>query len=63
LLRGDPGMQLCKLAQTREADLLVIGAKSHSAVPHLLGGTAHKVANHAPCPILLVTAPVRSKKR
>ena len=47
LLRGEPGAQLCKLAETRAADLLVIGAKSHSAVPHLLGGIAHKVANHA----------------
>ncbi|MEO8692215.1 MAG: universal stress protein [Acidimicrobiales bacterium] len=62
LLRGEPGAQLCKLAETRAADLLVIGAKSHSAVPHLLGGTAHKVANHARCPVLLVTAPDRKKR-
>ncbi|MEO8696046.1 MAG: universal stress protein [Acidimicrobiales bacterium] len=62
LLRGEPGAQLCKLAASRGADLLVIGAKSHSAVPHLLGGTAHKVANHSPCPVLLVTAPGKKKR-
>jgi hypothetical protein len=40
------------------ADLLVIGAKSHSAVRSLLGGTAHKVANHSRVPLVLVPSPV-----
>ena len=52
--RGDPATELCKLAESRDADLLVIGAKSHRAVYDLLGGTAHKIANHARVPVLLV---------
>lgn len=63
LLRGEPGAQLCKLAESRAPDLLIIGAKSHSAVPHLLGGTAHKVANHCRCPVLLVPGPDAKTKR
>lgn len=55
--RGDPATELCRLAEAREADLLVIGAKSHSAVYDLLGGTAHKIVNHARVPVLLVPAP------
>ncbi len=55
--RGDPATELCKLAEARQADLLVIGAKNHSAVYDLLGGTAHKVANHARVPVVLVPPP------
>lgn len=64
LVRGDPATQLCKSALARQADLLVIGAKSHSAVHDLLGGTAHKVANHSRVPVLLVppSAPPRTSR-
>jgi nucleotide-binding universal stress UspA family protein len=65
LLRGDPAGELCKLADSRDADLLVVGAKSRRAVPHLLGGTASKIANHARCSVVLVTVPDsrRSQKK
>jgi nucleotide-binding universal stress UspA family protein len=59
--RGDPATELCKLAEAREADLLVIGAKSRSAVYDLLGGTAHKIANHARVPVVLVPAPAEAR--
>jgi nucleotide-binding universal stress UspA family protein len=58
LSRGDPAFELCDVAETIGADLLVIGAKSHSAIRNLLGGTAHKVANHSTIPIVLVPTPV-----
>ena len=58
LLRGDPATELCDIAEAVNADLLVIGAKSHSAVRSLLGGTAHKVANHSRVPLVLVPSPV-----
>lgn len=63
--RGDPATELCKLAEARSADLLVIGAKSHSAVYDLLGGTANKIANHSSVPVVLVpvSAPSRPTKR
>src|SRR3954471_16599391 len=57
LLRGDPASELCDIGEAEKADLLVIGAKSHSAVRSLLGGTAHKVANHSRVPLVLVPSP------
>lgn len=60
--RSDPATELCKLAAARDADLLVIGAKSHRAVYDLLGGTAHKVANHAQVPVVLVPAPSGARR-
>lgn len=56
LLRGDPATELCRCADDDDADLLVIGAKSHSALHDLLGGTAHKVSNHALTAVVLVPA-------
>jgi nucleotide-binding universal stress UspA family protein len=58
LIRGDPAFELCDFANGIGADLLVIGAKSHSAIRNLLGGTAHKVANHSRIPVVLVPSPV-----
>lgn len=59
LLRGDPAMELLKLADQREADLLVIGGKRHTALRDIvLGGTAHKVVNHSNRPVVLVPTPV-----
>ncbi len=61
MLRGDPAVELCGLAAARDVDLLVIGAKSHNAAHDLLGGTAHKIANRARVPVLLVPAPASPK--
>jgi nucleotide-binding universal stress UspA family protein len=57
VLRGDPATELCKLAESRDVDLLVVGAKSHTALHNLLGGTAHKIVNHCRVPVLLVPTP------
>ena len=54
LVRGNPAIELCKIAEGRSADLLVVGANSHSAAHDLLGGTAHKIVIHAHVPVLLV---------
>ncbi len=56
MLRGDPATELCSWADDSNADLLVIGAKRHSALHGLLGGTAHKVANHSRTAVVLVPA-------
>ena len=60
--RGNPAVELCKIAEARGADLLVVGANSHSAAHHLLGGTAHKIVTHAHVPVLLVPKPSRPSK-
>jgi len=56
LARGDPAVELCSCAEALHASLLVIGATHHTALHDLLGGTAHKVANHSSTPVVLVPA-------
>ncbi len=64
IVRGDPAMELLRVGNERLADLIVIGAKNHTGVRDIvLGGTAHKVANHARRPVLLVPAPSRPSRR
>jgi nucleotide-binding universal stress UspA family protein len=62
LVRGDPATELCKIADARGADLLVIGTKSHHAAHDLLGGTAHKISNHVNVAVLLVPEPSKSNR-
>ncbi len=62
LVRGDPATELCKIADTRGADLLVVGTKSHHAAHDLLGGTAHKISNRVNVPVLLVPEPSKSNR-
>jgi len=35
-------------------DLVVLGHKGHFLRDHLLGSTADRVAEHAPCPVMIV---------
>jgi nucleotide-binding universal stress UspA family protein len=35
-------------------DLVVIGHRGHFLRDHLLGSTANRVAEHAPCPVMIV---------
>ncbi len=62
-LRGNPAIELCKIAVARRADLLVVGANSHSTAHDLLGGTAHKIITHAKVPVLLVPKPAAGTKK
>jgi nucleotide-binding universal stress UspA family protein len=52
---GQPGPELVTLAETEGADLVVIGTKGLSAVPHLLlGSVAESVVRRCPVPVLTV---------
>ena len=52
---GIPFEEILKEAEVVGPDLIVIGATVGSAVgPFLLGGTAERVARHAPCPVLVM---------
>jgi len=58
VVRGDPAEQLLRVADERDADVIVIGAKSHGNLHDvILGGTAHKVANSTHRPVVLVPTP------
>jgi nucleotide-binding universal stress UspA family protein len=55
LVRGDPATELLRIAVERDAYLVVAGARKHAALHGLIvGGTAHKLVNHANRPVVLV---------
>lgn len=57
--RGDPAEIVTELAAAREVDLIVMGTRGHSKLRQiLLGSTAERVVEHAPCPVMTVHEPV-----
>jgi nucleotide-binding universal stress UspA family protein len=57
---GIPFEEILKEAEVTGPDLIVVGAKVGPALgPFLLGGTAERVARHAPCPVLVMRQPRR----
>lgn len=57
LLYGNPGAMLCDLAQTWNADLVVVGSRGLSGISELLiGSVSNHVLHHAPCSVLIVHA-------
>jgi nucleotide-binding universal stress UspA family protein len=60
LVRGDPAVELLRIATRLNATMLVLGAKSHSSVHDLVvGGTVHKIINRSAVPVALVPAAPR----
>ena len=51
---GTPWQVLCDAAKQLEADLIVIGSHRYGALDRLLGTTAARVVNHAPCSVLVI---------
>lgn len=52
---GHPRRELLKLAESKRADLIVLGSHGHSAVSRaVLGSTSDYIANHAKCSVLIV---------
>lgn len=51
---GVPWQAIVAEAKACHADLLVIGSHGYQGLDHLLGTTAGKVVNHAPCSTLVV---------
>jgi len=55
ILDGGPVQAITELATTREADMIVMSTHGRSALANLLvGRTAQRVVQHAPCPVLTV---------
>lgn len=50
---GVPWQAICDTATRVEADLIVIGSHGYGGLDRLLGTTAAKVVNHAPCSVLV----------
>jgi nucleotide-binding universal stress UspA family protein len=52
---GIPYEEILKEAEAMTPDLIVVGAKAAPVFGRfLLGGTAERVARHAPCPVLVI---------
>ena len=56
---GSPPVEICRIAQERHVDLIIMGTHGRTALAHLLiGSVAERVVRHAPCSVLIVR-PVR----
>jgi universal stress protein F len=51
---GQPADVLVALAEELDADLVVIGSHGYGGIDRVLGTTAAKVVNKAPCSVLVV---------
>jgi universal stress protein A len=51
---GDAGDAIVRIADEREADLIVLGSTHHLHLARLLGSVSDDVAHHAHCDVLLV---------
>ena len=55
LIEGSPAEAIIDVADTRQSELIVMGARGHGTLTGLLlGSTSQKVVDHAPCPVLVV---------
>ena len=60
VIEGSAGDQLLEHAKT--AALLVVGSRGHGGFSALLlGSVSDRCSRHAPCPIVIVPAPARTK--
>jgi len=51
---GHPAELISRFASEGGYDLIVIGHRGHFVRDHLLGSTADRVSEHAPCPVMIV---------
>ncbi|MBL9101120.1 MAG: universal stress protein [Myxococcales bacterium] len=51
---GTPGQLVVDLAAELGADLVVLGSHGYGLIDRLLGTTAARIVNHAPCNVLVV---------
>jgi nucleotide-binding universal stress UspA family protein len=56
-LPGMPGRVLVQVAQTVDADLMVLAARREHTPSRLLGPVSQHVLRNAPCPVLVVPEP------
>lgn len=55
---GNPRLEICDLAKTWNADLILMGSCGHSGLKELvLGSVSNYVVHHAPCSVMVVRTP------
>jgi nucleotide-binding universal stress UspA family protein len=60
---GTPATEIVKAAKAKDAGLIVVASRSSRTEAVLVGSVAHRVLNHATCPVLIVHPGAKSKKR
>jgi len=64
VVEDDPQHAIVEAAKQENVDMIVIGSHGRSGIAKLvLGSVAAHVVAHAPCSVLVVKAPVRSRAR
>ncbi len=54
VLMGDPGAQICELAEAVSARAVIIGSRGRGGLKRaLLGSVSDHVVRHAPCPVVI----------
>jgi len=57
---GSPWTTICRYARDHDIDLIIIATHGHTGLRHvLIGSTAERIVQHAPCPVLTVKHPQR----
>jgi len=55
VVTGDPGLELCRIADDEDIDVIVVGSHGSGLLKRvLLGSVSHHVLHHAHCPVLVV---------
>lgn len=58
IVHGDPAAEIVRVAEEREADLIVISSHGRTGLGRMIfGSTAEAVVRHASCPVLVVKPP------
>lgn len=61
-LVGNPGETICAAAKEWQADLIIVGHRGLSGVRELMqGSVSNHIFHHAPCSVLSVQSPVKTK--
>lgn len=62
ILEGEASDEIVRIAEARDADLIVIGSRGLGPVPGaLLGSVSSAVARHAACPVVVVKLKHRAR--
>ena len=61
-LTGNPGRTICELADTWEADLIIVGSRGLKGLKEMfLGSVSNYVTHHTPCSILIVRSAIANE--
>lgn len=60
---GSPSSKVVKAAKQMNSGLIAVASRSSAAETVQMGSVAHRVLNHAPCPVLVVRPSKSAKPR